>query len=78
MNKTLIACAFMLTGCAGVENVIERGAQANDSAVKSAEFVICQGASVGSIRRAYGTEDRAALWRELCATGTHFTPEPNE
>lgn len=53
-----------LSGCAYVPVAIDRAADASDEAVKSAEFIICKGASVGSIRRAYG--DRPEVWAELC------------
>lgn len=62
-SAILIAALALLGGCA---SVIQRAAEANDSALESAEWTICNGASVGSIRRAYGSADRAAVWRQLC------------
>ena len=53
-----------LSGCAYVPVAIDRAAAANDEAVTSAEWVICKGASIGSIRRAYG--DRPEVWAQLC------------
>lgn len=61
---TTVLLAAVLSGCAYVPVVANRAADANDEAVRSAEWVICKGASVGSIRRAYG--DRPAVWADLC------------
>jgi len=65
MKWALMFAAFCLSGCATIGTAVEKGADANDSAVQAAEFTLCQGASVGSIRRAFGT--RPEIWRELCA-----------
>jgi hypothetical protein len=62
-----VLATLMLSGCAYVPVAIDRAAAANDEAVTSAEWVICKGASVGSIRRAYG--DRPEVWAELCREG---------
>lgn len=59
----VLMAAVLLGGCAGV---VQRAAEAHDTALESAEWTICHGASVGSIRRAYGSPDRAAVWRQLC------------
>ena len=66
-----------LSGCARIQKVVDAGAEANDAALLSAEFVICRGASVGAVRRHYGTKEMAAVWREFCqnADGDNFTPE---
>jgi hypothetical protein len=56
--------ALMMTGCAYMPMAIDYASQKNDEAVRSAEWMICKGASVGAIRRAYG--DRADVWAELC------------
>lgn len=51
-------------GCAYVPVAVDRAADANDDAVRSAEWVLCKGASVGSIRRAFN--DRPDVWADLC------------
>lgn len=56
--------SLILSGCAYVPVAVNRAADANDEAVRSAEWVICKGASVGAIRRAYG--DRPDIWADLC------------
>jgi hypothetical protein len=61
------AIALTLTGCAS-NQVATMGAAINDEARTGAEFVLCQGISVGAWRRAYGdSQDRADAWRRLCA-----------
>lgn len=69
----VIICApVFVSGCATVDAVqgvvAERGSQANDEALQSAEFVICRGISVGAWRRAYASDPvRTRAWAELCA-----------
>ena len=67
---------LLLSGCSmtGVETVTEiiatKGAAVHDKALNDAEWFLCYGASVGSVRRRYGsTEDGAATYRKLCAKG---------
>lgn len=74
MKNTLIACALLLSGCAGLETAVDRGAQANDAAVEAAKFCLCWGCSVGSIRREFGDIDRAELWQSLCKSPDGFLP----
>lgn len=61
---SLIVFALVASGCAYVPVAVDKASQANDEAVTSAEFVICRGASIGSIRRAFG--DRPDVWAGLC------------
>lgn len=68
----LLCIAVTLLGGCVTEQAVRRGADANDRAVRSAEFVLCQGASVGAIRRAYG--DRPTVWDALCRSGDDFRP----
>lgn len=56
--------ALISGGCAYMPMAIDYAADANDSAVRSAEFTICKGASVGAVRRAFG--DRPDVWADLC------------
>lgn len=62
---------LILTGCSA-SPVIQRAADANDRAVSAAEFTICYGASVGSIRRAFA--HRQDVWELLCSADNDFTP----
>lgn len=56
--------AVLLVGCT---NLASRGAEVSDEILTSAEWGICNAASVGSIRRRYGSDQkRAAAWRALC------------
>lgn len=76
MKFLTIACLLLLLtlpGCAQLGPLVNRGAEANDRAVQAAEFTICNAASVGSIRRAYG--DRVSVWQDLCARGGEFAPD---
>lgn len=60
----VIVAAFMQAGCAYVPVAVDKASEANDEAVRAAEFTLCRGASVGSIRRAFN--DRPHVWAELC------------
>ena len=53
---------------------IDKAAQANDEALKAAEFTVCQGASVGSVKRRFNTDELSKLWRKLCDQEQGFTP----
>lgn len=67
-----------LSGCVAVDAVkpaIEKGAEANDAAVSASLFTICQGASVGAIRREFSSEAKAEVWRSLCNDEIFFSPE---
>ena len=68
----LVVAILGLSGCAYKGDVIRYAAEANDTAVADAEFVLCRGASVGSIRRAYGTPDRTQVWKDLCLDRSDF------
>lgn len=61
----IVACAStLLIGCETIQPAIDRGAQANDAAVDASIFALCQGASIGSIRREF--RDRPDVWLMLC------------
>lgn len=70
MNKLkLTGLAISLTlisGCSTIQNYIGKVADANDEAIKAAEFAICKGASVGSVLRRYDTPEKAKAWADLC------------
>jgi len=59
---------LVLFGCdtVPVKELANRGADLNDDALEAAEFTVCYGASVGSIRRKYGSSELAKIWREFC------------
>jgi hypothetical protein len=69
-----ITLLFLLSNCGFtsqgnlIRDVTEaRGAQAYDEGLVNAEWFLCEAASVGSIRRAYGGSQQSAdAWRELC------------
>lgn len=51
----------------GLSRLADKGAEINDSGLAIAEFAICYGASVGSIKRRYWSNERKAkAWAELC------------
>ena len=64
MDLKVLTCCLGLVGCTTTAEVVDKAADANDAAIRAAEFTICYGASVGSIRRAYG--EREAEWRTFC------------
>ena len=54
-------------GDAARSAVADYGARAMDEGLANAEFFVCEAASVGSVKRRYGTsEERAEAWRTLC------------
>ena len=59
-----------LSGCLwdnARDTVIQTAREGYDRALVDAEFVICDAASIGSIKRRYGVSDeRAKAWRDLC------------
>lgn len=66
----LLIITFGLPGCSSLmpylQEGIEEAAKMNDAALDSAEFTICQGASIGSILRKFKTEEERQLWRAMC------------
>ena len=76
MKKTLIALAVIaaLSGCSTIGRIVDYGAAANSEAVEASVFTICEGASIGSIRRQFVTPDQVKVWRELCDASTEFSP----
>ncbi len=63
----LAACGYTKEGDAVRAFVADKGAQAMDESLVNTEWWICNGASVGSIRRRYGsTAKRAMAWQTLC------------
>lgn len=69
------AVLVLLTGCSSVDRITTAGAKASDQAISAAEFTICHGASVGSIRRSYGSPERSRIWADLCNSADSFEPD---
>lgn len=74
--RLLIAIIVLLSvsGCSTIQKLTDYAAAANDEAVTSAEFTICNAASVGSIKRKFNTADKVKTWKELCNDKTDFEP----
>jgi len=80
MLKTTLALAIatILSGCAGISSIVDRAANINDKALEAAEFSICQGASIGSVKRRFNTPELARLWQDFCREGQGFIPNTGE
>lgn len=70
-----VILVFFVVACQPITYAVKQAATANDEALKSAEFIVCKGASVGSIRRVYGAKEKAIAWRALCSDNDDFNPE---
>ena len=70
----IVSSIFMLSGCSTVGKIASYAAQANDDALTSAEFTICNAASVGSIKRKFNTPEKVEVWKELCNDRSNFEP----
>ena len=66
--------ALLSTGCAEWQSlkvaVATYGAQGADEALSVAKWETCEAASVGSIRREYGTPDAMRRWWDFCSAGS--------
>lgn len=71
---TILVTLIFFTGCETLGLVTDKAAKMNDEALKSAEFTICNGASVGSVRRRFDTPELAELWRKMCQEQQGFKP----
>lgn len=66
--KLIVVCAVLLSGCAQVAPLVQKGADLNDSALASAEFTLCRAISIGAWIRAYGNDKaKAEAWKTICA-----------
>lgn len=64
------ACGLTDTGDAIRQGVAVRGAQAYDEGLVNAEWFLCNAASIGSIKRKYGTSQKMAeAYKALCGAG---------
>lgn len=82
MKAVAVAVLLILSGCAsqpGLNIASERavvvGRELNDEAINVSVFTICEGASVGAVRRKFGDEEGAMIWKLLCAAKAFFSPE---
>ena len=66
MKITILLFALFLTGCSTIGKVVDRAADVNDEALLSAEFTICNAASIGSIERRYNTIELLNARKVLC------------
>ena len=72
----IAAMVLALAGCVpsadDVRSVaVSRGAELTDNLVADALFILCRGASIGSIRRAFGdSQRRADAYYEMCREPT--------
>jgi hypothetical protein len=64
--KKILLILMLCGGCSTVGFIADRASQANDEALKSAEFTICVAASVGAIERRYNTKSLVKARKELC------------
>ena len=69
----LLSCYFM-TGCSTLSKIANAAANANDEALKTSEFAICRGASVGAVLRRYNTKELADAWVKLCIRENDSAP----
>lgn len=68
----LICILTLLVGCAELASVKQavatHGAKGADEALSIARWEICEAATVGSIKREYGTTEGLQLWWDFCGT----------
>ena len=67
----IIALALLLGGCATLDTardvVKQKGAQAADQGLTDAEWLVCNAAPIGSVKRRYGqTVERADTYKDFC------------
>lgn len=61
-----ISITLSLSACSAFDKVIDKGAEANDEAIRVSLTTICQGASVGSVKRQFNTPELVKLYNQLC------------
>jgi len=70
----IAVCISLLSGCSSIMRITDYGAAANSTVVKSSIFTLCNGASVGAIRREFSTTEKVEVWKRLCDEKTDFEP----
>jgi len=73
----LIPLLILLSSCSMLSGMVDKVSEINDEALNTAEFTICHGATVGSIRRHYGSPEKSKIWAELCNSVDDFNPNAN-
>lgn len=56
--KIFIILITLLTGCAQLDTIVTKGAEANDKLMNASIACICQSCSEGSKNRRFDTEDK--------------------
>lgn len=69
MKYFLILSFIFLSGCQTAGLVVGKVRDANDNAVKSAEFTLCEAMPIGAIKRNYQGA-RAKTYAEFCDSGS--------
>jgi len=62
----ILTTLILLTGCSSIISAVVKVAEINDEALKSAEFTICNGASVGSVERRYNSKELLQARKVIC------------
>lgn len=67
MKMSILLIAFLMSGCAQLEVIKDKGAQVNDGVLDNAVWTTCYASSIGSIRRRFGVSpDSAAAYEMFC------------
>jgi len=66
MKYLILVLIVVISGCSVVAGLADKGAELNNEALVSAEFVICSGASVGAIERHYKTKELLEARKVIC------------
>lgn len=65
-----LTLALLMTGCSAAAAyrvaAAETGADAADQTLASAEWVLCNAAPVGAVKRRYNTDDKRDAYNTLC------------
>lgn len=70
----LLIVVLAVSACSQSSVIRAKVSQGYDKALDTAEFTLCYAASIGSIRRKYGTSpDKMEAWRRLCSE-VSFSP----
>lgn len=73
-----VSLALSTTACSMLDKVVDKGAEANDEAIRVSLTTLCQAASVGSIKRQFNTPELVRLYNSLCTQPDQGDlPEPD-
>ena len=62
----VIGISLAASACSMLDDIAGKGAEANDEAIRVSLFTLCQGASVGSVKRQFNTPEMTELYNKLC------------